>query len=81
MCKMPLYFYTKSTLVKPWVKGFTGNARGLQLVQWLWIDPGWRDNTSNAFAFPAIEFPPPGLLAGPLAGPPAGPPAAPAAGP
>ncbi|WP_437878569.1 peptide ABC transporter substrate-binding protein [Sorangium sp. So ce513] len=69
MPKLPLYFYTKSTLVKPWVKGFIGNARGLQLVKWLWIDPSWRDNPSNDVAFAPLEFPEPGRLGPPLGGP------------
>lgn len=62
MSRMPLYFYTKSTLVKPWVKGFVGNSRGIQLAQWLWIDPDWRNNPSNETAFPLLEFPPRGRL-------------------
>ncbi|WP_234023847.1 peptide ABC transporter substrate-binding protein [Sorangium cellulosum] len=69
MAKIPLYFYTKSTLLKPWVKGFVGNARGMQLVQWLWIDPNWRDNPSNEIAFPQLEFPEPGRLGPTLNGP------------
>ncbi|WP_437947885.1 peptide ABC transporter substrate-binding protein [Sorangium sp. So ce296] len=69
MPKMPLYFYTKSTLVKPWVKGFKGNARSLQLVKWFWIDPRWRDDPSNEIAFPQLEFPAPGRLGPTLGGP------------
>ncbi|WP_437492415.1 peptide ABC transporter substrate-binding protein [Sorangium sp. So ce1014] len=69
MPKLPLYFYTKSTLVKPWVKGFKGNARSVQLVKWLWIDPRWRDNPSNEIAFPQLEFPAPGRLGPTLGGP------------
>ncbi|CAN93606.1 MULTISPECIES: ABC transporter substrate-binding protein [Sorangium] len=65
MPKLPLYFYTKSTLVKPWVKGFKGNSRGVQLVKWLWNDPSWRDNPSNETAFPELEFPAPGRLGAP----------------
>ncbi|XYI02867.1 peptide ABC transporter substrate-binding protein [Sorangium sp. So ce1128] len=72
MAKMPLYFYTKSTLVKPWVKGFVGNARSVQFVKWLWIDPSWRDNASNETAFAQLEFPAPGRL-GPAPGEPAAP--------
>jgi oligopeptide transport system substrate-binding protein len=63
MCKMPLYFYTKSTLIRPWVKGFQGNPRSLQLIQWLWLDPDWRNNRSNEFAFSGLEFPARGRLA------------------
>jgi hypothetical protein len=63
MCKMPLYFYTKSTLIKPWVKGFVGNPRNQHLIKWFWIDENWRTNTSNEFAAVNPEFPPPGRIA------------------
>ena len=62
MAKLPFYFYTKSTLVKPWVKGLHGNARNVQFMKWLWIDPGWRENPSDEFAFPALDFPKPGRI-------------------
>jgi oligopeptide transport system substrate-binding protein len=70
MAKMPLYFYTKSTLVKPWVRGFTGNARSTHLVKWFWIDPDWKQNEGKYkrgedYAFPAYEFPTPGRIAPP----------------
>lgn len=67
MAKLPFYFYTKSTLLKPWVKGFRGNPRGMQLVKWLWLDPGWRESTSDEVAIPGLDLPPPGRLL-PLAG-------------
>ncbi len=63
MAKLPLYFYTKSTLVKPWVKGFTGNGRNVHLMKWFWIDDDWRNNPSNEPAYPSVELPPPGRLA------------------
>ena len=63
MAKMPLYFYTKSSLMKPWVKGFRGNGRNVTLMKWLWIDPSWRSNPSNEPAFPSIDFPTPGRIA------------------
>lgn len=65
MAKMPLYFYTRSVLVKPWVKGFTGNARSTHLVKWLWIDPAFRDNPDNSYASPGLELPPPGRIGSP----------------
>lgn len=59
--RIPLYFYTKSTLVKPWVKGFYPSPRNVHLAQWLWIDP-----TTQAENRPAAEprdYPPPGQFA------------------
>ncbi len=60
MAKMPLYFYTKVTLKKPWVKGFHFNVRNQQLVRYLWIDEGWRTNDDNGPAFALEAFPKPG---------------------
>lgn len=60
MAKMPLYFYTKSSLVKPYVKGWYGNARDTHLVKWMWIDPDWRSGSENVPAYPPAELPPPG---------------------
>jgi ABC-type oligopeptide transport system substrate-binding subunit len=60
MPKLPLYFYTKVTLVKPYVKGFRLNSRDLQLVKYMWIDPAWQTNPSNDPAYPLAAFPPPG---------------------
>jgi hypothetical protein len=71
MAKLPFYFYTKSTLVKPWVRGFQPNARNLQLMKWLWIDPDAVASSAGGPsgpgepAFPALEFPPPGRIAPP----------------
>lgn len=58
--KIPLYFYTKSTLVKPYVKGFHFNRRNEQLVQWMWIDEDWQNNTSDEPAMAVPSFPAPG---------------------
>ena len=62
MAKLPIYFYTRSTLVKPWVKGYRGNGRNLTLMKWLSIDPSWRDDPSNEPTFPALELPKPGRI-------------------
>lgn len=67
MAKIPLYFFTQPTLVKPWVKGFIGNPRNIQLVKWLWIDPGWRgdpawEGSPGEVAAPPIPLPPPGRI-------------------
>ncbi|HSN99399.1 MAG TPA: peptide ABC transporter substrate-binding protein, partial [Candidatus Nanopelagicales bacterium] len=65
MPKLPMYFFTKSTLLKPWVKGYFPNARNVQLLKWMWIDPDWQRNQTNEVAAPPFELPPPGrLLAG-----------------
>jgi oligopeptide transport system substrate-binding protein len=58
--KIPLYFYTKTTLIKPYVKGHHFNRRNEQLAQWMWIDPAWRTNASDEPAFEPEPFPAPG---------------------
>ncbi len=61
MPRIPLYFYTKGTLVKPWVKGFYPNARNVHLMQWLWIDE--TNSAENRPAAEPREYPPPGRFA------------------
>ncbi len=61
MARIPFYFYTKSTLIKPWVKGFFGIPRGHHLIQYLWIDPEGAMHEGNEFAYPPPELPPPGV--------------------
>jgi oligopeptide transport system substrate-binding protein len=63
MPRLPLYFYTKSTMVKPYVKGFYPNAKNLHPVRFMWIDPDWREHRDNAPAVQPEEFPPPGRIA------------------
>jgi oligopeptide transport system substrate-binding protein len=65
MSRLPLYFYTKSTLIKPWVKGYYGTVRMVHLVKWLWIDEGWRERPENRPAFRPPELPEPGRLVDP----------------
>jgi oligopeptide transport system substrate-binding protein len=67
MAKMPLYFYTRSILVKPWVRGFVGNTRNLHLVKWFSIDPDWEKNAGKGdpgkqFAVVDPDFPPHGII-------------------
>ncbi|WP_437947889.1 peptide ABC transporter substrate-binding protein [Sorangium sp. So ce296] len=70
MCRIPLYFEEKTTLVKPWVRGYIPNARNTQLVKWLWIDPDWQHRPAGEPP-PVLELPPPGRLgAAPGAPPP-----------
>jgi oligopeptide transport system substrate-binding protein len=58
--KLPLYFYTKSGLIKPYVKGFHYNRRNEQLVHWMWIDENWRSNDNDEPAVKPEHFPPAG---------------------
>lgn len=62
MAKLPMYFYTRSTLVKPWVKGFYGHGRDMHLLRWLWIDPDWRTHGADDPAYVSPDFPTPGRL-------------------
>ena len=66
MVRLPLYFRSRDTLVKPWVKGFHPTPRDFHLARWLWIDPAWRDNAGNELASAPLELPPPGRI-GPAA--------------
>ncbi|UQA61166.1 peptide ABC transporter substrate-binding protein [Polyangium aurulentum] len=56
MCRIPFYFYTGTTLVKPWVQGWAPNGMGIHLVRWLSLEG------SGPSPRP---FPPPGKVAGP----------------
>ena len=58
--KIPLYFYTKTTLVKPYVKGFHFNRRGEHLIHWLWIDENWENNPSDEPSMAPGAFSAPG---------------------
>ncbi len=62
MPRIPIYFYTKSTLVKPWVKGYWGWSRYAHAYQYLWIDPDFAAHPGNEPAYPPLEFPAPGAL-------------------
>jgi len=61
MPRLPLYFYTRSTLCKPWVHGFYGAAHGVHQVQFLSIGEGpATSGGDDAPAFSPLPFPPPG---------------------
>jgi oligopeptide transport system substrate-binding protein len=62
MSRIPLYFYTKLNLVKPWVKGFLPNARNEHLVQYLSIDPHWEQGGTVAPGSGPPELLPAGRL-------------------
>ena len=60
MVKIPLYFYTKSTLIKPYVMGYVQNPRDEHLFKWIWIDLDWAqhpDDNPPAFEPPAPPAP------------------------
>ena len=61
--RIPLYFYTRSTLVKPWVKGFRGSKRNPHAIQYLRIDPAWQSGGPDTPAYVPDELPPPGAFA------------------
>jgi len=56
MPRLPIFFYTRSTLVKPWVKGFWPSSRNMHLIQFMWIDPDHKARTFNEPAYPPPEF-------------------------
>jgi oligopeptide transport system substrate-binding protein len=62
MPRMPIYFYTKSTLIKPFVKGYWDNAMNKHGVRYMWVDPAWRTDKENRPAIPALDFPEPGRI-------------------
>lgn len=58
MARMPLYFVTGSTLVKPYLRGYRSNARNIHLIQYLWIDPDWQRSQDDRPAYAPPELPP-----------------------
>ena len=61
MAKLPIYFYTRSTLVKPYVGGFVPNGRNTTLMKWLAIDPDWAKKGKAESPYKPLEFDKPGL--------------------
>ena len=61
--RLPLYFYTKSTLIKPYVKGYFPNGQNRHPIRWMWIDPSWKTDHDNRPTYPPEELPPPGIIA------------------
>lgn len=53
---MPLYVYTKTTMIKPYVRGIWGNYMDRHLWKYVWIDERWYDGVPSE---PAIDAPPP----------------------
>jgi oligopeptide transport system substrate-binding protein len=62
MPRIPIYFYTKASMAKPYLKGVYPNGMNRHPVRWMWIDPDWRNSPSNEPAFPPLELPPPGRI-------------------
>jgi oligopeptide transport system substrate-binding protein len=61
MSRLPLYFYTSATLVKPWVRGLFTHPRGVHLLKWLWIDKDWQDGQPNVPSYEVAPYPAPGV--------------------
>lgn len=57
MARMPLYFVTGSTLVKPYLRGYRSNARNIHLIQYLWIDPDWQNSRDDGLTYAPLELP------------------------
>ncbi len=53
---MPLYVYTKTTLIKPYVRGVWGNYMDRHLWKYVWIDERWYDGVPSE---PVVDSPPP----------------------
>lgn len=53
---MPLYVYTKTTMIKPFVRGIWGNYLDRHLWKYVWIDERWYDGVPSE---PARDEPPP----------------------
>ena len=61
MPKLPIYFYKKMTLMKPYIKGFHFNVRNEQLVKYYWVDPDFEQHQGqNEPAYPVETFGKPG---------------------
>jgi oligopeptide transport system substrate-binding protein len=62
MPRIPLYFFTGTSLVKPYVRGYYDNARDIHPLQYVWIDPQWQQSDTNRLAYAPRDFPPPGSI-------------------
>ncbi len=62
MPRIPLWFYTRASLVKPWVRGFHGSKHNMHAIQFLRIDPEWQAHADvpDTPAYLPPELPPPG---------------------
>jgi oligopeptide transport system substrate-binding protein len=60
--RLPIYFYTKLNLIKPYMKGYWPNVDNKHAIQWMWIDRDWRDHPENSTAYPVAELPPPEII-------------------
>lgn len=62
MPRIPLYFYTKSSLIKPYVKGYYPNVQNRHPIHWMWIDPDWKQGGENVPAMKPETLPAPGTM-------------------
>ena len=63
MPRLPLYFYTKASLAKPYLRGFYPNAMNRHPVHFMWHDAEWRQHPNNDPAFAPHELAAPGKIA------------------
>jgi oligopeptide transport system substrate-binding protein len=56
--RLPIYFYTKHTMSKPYLRGNWPNAANKHPVKYMWIDPNWQRGGPNTTAYPVAELPP-----------------------
>ena len=61
--RLPIYFYTKSSLIKPYVKGYYPNAMNRHPIHWMWIDEAWRTDKENRPAHEPRELASPARFA------------------
>jgi oligopeptide transport system substrate-binding protein len=60
---LPLYVYTRSELVKPYLRGHVLNFENRYMFKYWWIDGRWNDSvpeTALPHGFPAVPVQPPG---------------------
>jgi oligopeptide transport system substrate-binding protein len=62
MPRIPIYFYTKSTLIKPYVKGYWSNVANEHPFRNMWIDPDFKAGRPNVSAVPIRPLPAPGAF-------------------
>lgn len=62
MPRLPLYFYSKATLAKPYLRGFHPNPMNRHPVRWMWIDSEWRSRSTAELAYEPLMLAKPGRL-------------------
>ena len=58
---LPFYVYTRTQMIKPYIKGIWGNYQDRHLWKYVWIDPKWYDGIPSE---PTEDEPPPMMKRG-----------------